>query len=341
MRLPLIAVVIPDQDGLIHDGFRKKKEVLQQYKKEREKMSPFIGRNDKLLAALKLSEEAVVSKNKENKEIALRLTKAIKDLSFEIEEKEKQATELAQVNRELAFQIEEKERKTRELEGVNQELESFSYSVSHDLRAPLRAIAGFSEVLAVDYKDKLDEEGILLFSEITRNVKKMGELIDNLLDFSRLSKQDFFQVEVNVETIVRELIAEQMRLEHREETEVVLKHLPPAKGDKAMLKQLFFNLISNAFKYTGKKEKPVIEIGSYLNNEDRVYYVKDNGAGFDSRYYDKLFGVFQRLHSTNEFDGTGVGLAIVQKIAAKHKGRVWAEGKVGEGASFYISLPLN
>ncbi|SKB55375.1 His Kinase A (phospho-acceptor) domain-containing protein [Salegentibacter holothuriorum] len=296
-------------------------------------------KNEKFSSALELSEQTLLAIDKQKNELALKLAKAVRELSVEIEEKEKNVTELAKVNEQLAFEIKEKEKRTTELEAVNKELEAFSYSVSHDLRAPLRAIAGFSEVLSADYNEELDEDAKLYFSEIIRNVKKMGDLIDNLLDFSRLSKQNFFRVSVNVEEIIRDLITDQNEMESEREVSVEVKSLPVIKGDKNMLKQLFFNIISNAFKYTGKRKDAVIEIGSYLEANQQVYYVKDNGAGFDSRYYNKLFGVFQRLHSSNEFEGTGVGLAIVQKIVSKHDGRVWADGKVGEGACFYIALP--
>lgn len=295
--------------------------------------------NDKLLSALKLSEEALVIRDKEKEQIAVKLAIAVKELYVQIEEKDKQAAELLVVNRELAFQIKEKEKKALELKAVNKELESFTYSVSHDLRSPLRAISGFAEVLVEDYNEHLNDEAQLYFSEITRNVKKMGDLIDNLLDFSRLSKQDFIRVPVNVREIVRNIVAELKELESSRKITIEVQDLPSIKGDKNMLKQLFFNLISNAFKYTGKREKAIIEVGSYFEGAELVYYIKDNGAGFDPRYYNKLFGVFQRLHSSNEFEGTGVGLAIVQKIVSKHDGKVWADGKVGEGACFYVSLP--
>lgn len=296
-------------------------------------------KDEELSSALILSEEALNEKNIEKDIIALKLAIAVKKLSVEIEKKEKNVIELAQVNKELAFQIQEKEKKAQELEAANKELESFSYSVSHDLRAPLRAIAGFSQVLTEDFGEELGEEAKIYFSEITRNVKKMGDLIDNLLDFSRLSKQNLFRVPVNVQEMVQDIIVEQKELLPKKETRIEIKELPAIKGDKNMLKQLFFNIISNAFKYTGKRENAVIEIGSYPEGANHVYYIKDNGAGFDPRYYDKLFGVFQRLHSSNEFEGTGVGLAIVQKIVSKHDGGVWADGKVGEGACFYVSLP--
>ncbi len=293
----------------------------------------------KTMTALELSEEALEAMDEEKNEIAVKLAKAVKELSFQINEKEKRANELVVINEELAYQIREKETRTVELEEANKELEAFSYSVSHDLRAPLRAISGFSEVLAEDYINQLDEEAKILFSEIIRNARKMGELIDNLLEFSRLSKQDIFRDSINMNEIVGNILAEMTNLEPKRQIDLKVQELPKLEGDKNMLKQLFFNLFSNAFKYTGKKERAIIEIGSYARDLEQVFYVKDNGAGFDPRYYNKLFGVFQRLHSSIEFEGTGVGLAIVQKITTKHGGEVWAEGKVGEGACFYVSLP--
>lgn len=292
------------------------------------------------MAALELSELALEAKDEEKNEISIKLAKAVKELSFQISEKEKRAEELLKINEELAYQIREKESRTLELEEVNKELEAFTYSVSHDLRAPLRAISGFSSVLAEDYFDQLDEEARSLFSEIIRNARKMGQLIDNLLEFSRLSRQDIFRGSINMNEIVGNIILDLKKLEPNRIIEINLRELPKVEGDRNMIKQLFFNLLANAFKYTGKKELAEIEVGYYPRNGEQVFFVKDNGAGFDPRYYNKLFGVFQRLHSSMEFEGTGVGLAIVQKITTKHGGEVWAEGKVGEGACFYFSLPL-
>lgn len=293
------------------------------------------------MTALELSEEALEAKDEEKNEIAIKLAKAVKELSFQISEKEKRAEELIKVNEELAYQIREKENKAIELEEVNKELESFSYSVSHDLRAPLRAISGFSEVLVEDHIDQLDEEAKTYFFEIIRNARKMGELIDNLLEFSRLSRQDIFRDTIDTNKLVLSTVTELRKLEPKRKIYINLLELPWIEGDKNMLRQLFYNLVSNAFKYTGKKDEASIEIGSYPRGPEQVFYVKDNGAGFDPCYYNKLFGVFQRLHSSFEFEGTGVGLAIVQKIATKHGGEVWAEGKVNEGACFYVSLPVN
>src|SRR5690606_1253258 len=270
---------------------------------------PVSGNDKRRLTALELSKEALEVMDEEKNEIAVKLARTVKELSFQISEKEKRAEELLKINEELAYQIRQKEIKTSELEEANKELEAFSYSVSHDLRAPLRAISGFSEVLAEDYIEELDDEAKALFSEIIRNARKMGELIDNLLDFSRLSKQDIFRGTVIMNEVVSNIVADLKKLEPNKNIELNLLDLPNVEGERNMLKQAFFNLISNAFKYTGKKENAIIEIGSYTRGLDEVFYVRDNGAGFDERYYNKLFGVFQRLHSSMEFEGTGVGLA--------------------------------
>lgn len=254
---------------------------------------------------------------------------------------EKLAAALAKANQELAHQIKEKEKRTAELEAAVKDLEAFSYSVSHDLRAPLRAINGFSEVLIEDYLHLFDEDGKTIVEEIIANSKKMGQLIDNLLEFSRVGKQHISISTVDMAQLLNNVISELKQLEPNRTFTLTIHPLPKVKGDRNMLKQVFLNLISNAFKYTGKKEEPLIEVGSYTKNDSQVYFVKDNGAGFDMRYYDKLFGVFQRLHSSFEFDGTGVGLAIIHKIVTKHGGKVWAEAKINEGACFYFSLPID
>ncbi len=247
---------------------------------------------------------------------------------------------MIEANRELAFQIQEKAKRAAELEAANKDLESFTYSVSHDLRAPLRAINGFAQVLAEDFGEQLAPEAKELFEEIIANAKKMGQLIDNLLDFSRLGKQQASIGEVSIEKLVRQVISELQVLEPDIKPSITVHPLPNIPGDRNMLYQVFLNLVSNAFKYSSKKDNPQIEIGHYTEPAAVVYYVKDNGAGFDMRYSDKLFGVFQRLHSSHEFEGTGVGLAIIQKIVSKHGGKVWAEGQVDHGATFYVALPL-
>lgn len=272
----------------------------------------------------------------DKEELAAALLLANKALAHQNREMEKRSAELEALNKELAYQIEEKEKRTLELEAAVKELESFSYSVSHDLRAPLRAINGFTQVLVEDYLNRLDEEGKEVLDEIIANSKKMGLLIDNLLEFSRLGKQLPDKAEVNLNQLVTIVVKELKQLEPGRNVNIQIQPLPNVKGDKFMLKQVLVNLISNALKYTSKKPEARIEIGA---SPDNTIYVKDDGAGFDMRYYDKLFGVFQRLHSGNEFEGNGVGLAIIQKIILKHGGKVWGEGKVNEGACFYISLP--
>lgn len=221
------------------------------------------------------------------------------------------------------------------LEGINKELESFSYSVSHDLRAPLRAINGFALMLDEDYRDRLDVEGRRLLGVVRANAESMARLIDDLLAFSRLSKTALVSATVDMNVLVREVLTEIGNVA----ADIRIGVLPQARGDRALLKQVWANLIGNAIKYSAKVVAPVVTIaGAKTPDGDCAYRIEDNGAGFDMRYYDKLFGVFQRLHSASEFPGTGVGLAIVHRIVTRHGGRVWAEGQVGSGAVFHFTL---
>jgi PAS domain S-box-containing protein len=224
------------------------------------------------------------------------------------------------------------------LEASNKDLESFSYSVSHDLRSPLRAIDGFSRILGEDYAGKLDDEGRRLLNVIRDSSQNMGRLIDELLEFSRLGRKPLSIGEIDMKHLVEEVLIELQSAGERP-PRLVLGALPPARGDATLLRQAWSNLLDNAIKFSGNRERPVIEVSGHENGAECVYCVKDNGVGFDMQYYDKLFGVFQRLHSEVEFRGTGVGLAIVQRIVTRHGGRVWAEGKVNEGATFYFALP--
>ncbi len=225
-----------------------------------------------------------------------------------------------------------------QLQAVNKELEAFSYSVSHDLRAPLRAVNGYAKILQEDYAEKIDEDGISVLQAIMNNSKKMGVLIDDLLAFSRLGRKEIAASEINMNALVH-VVRNEILNGDEKETEFKVEQLPPALGDQSLIRQVWVNLISNAIKYSQHKPRPLIEIGALSNGSAVEYYVKDNGAGFDMQYYDKLFGIFQRLHSQEEFEGTGIGLAIVQKIISRHNGTVRAEGKVNEGACFYFSLP--
>jgi signal transduction histidine kinase len=247
-----------------------------------------------------------------------------------------QANLLARV-KEHAAELESRVRaRTAELEAANQELESFSYSVSHDLRAPLRAVDGYARMLEEDYHERLDEEGQRLLRVVRDSSARMGRLIDDLLAFSRLSRQEPAARRVDMAALVAEAAAE-ARGESRAALE--LAPLPDADADRAMLKQVWLNLVGNAFKYSAKRADARVEIGAREEVGEVVYWVRDNGVGFDMRYAAKLYGVFQRLHRAEEFPGTGVGLAIVQRVVMRHGGRVWAESKLGEGACFYFSLP--
>lgn len=241
---------------------------------------------------------------------------------------------------ELEFRMDQLNSLNHELEYANQELDSFSYSVSHDLRAPLRAISGYSQVLVEDYSEQLDEYGKNTIEVIVRNATRMSALIDDLLTFSKVGKQNIAKVSLSMNDIFSNVINDLLDDEKRKRCEFNIGELGTVEADGSMIKQVVTNLVSNAIKYSGKKEKSIIEIGSYLKDDMAVFYVKDNGAGFDMKYYDKLFGVFQRLHSGAEFEGTGVGLALVQRIIKKHKGDLWAEARPEEGATFSFSLPL-
>lgn len=227
--------------------------------------------------------------------------------------------------------------RTSQLQHSNAELESFSYSVSHDLRAPLRGINGYARILKEDLSDRLGNEGNLLADKIIRNAEMMGQLIDDLIDFSKLNSKPLQHHPVNMTELVNRCVQETVPVDDKRYT-VDVRPLPECNGDANLLKQVWMNLIGNAVKYSSKKEQPHIEIG-FCNGGTNCYYVKDNGAGFDMRYADKLFGVFQRLHSNKDFEGTGVGLALTQRIVHRHGGIVKGEGRPGEGATFYFQIP--
>ncbi len=230
--------------------------------------------------------------------------------------------------------------RTAQLEAANTELESFSYSVSHDLRAPLRAIDGYGRILVEDYNDRLDAEGRRVLGVISAETRRLGRLIDELLAFSRLGRQPLKLETLAPHTLVSRALAELHAAQEGRHIAWTIGDLPACQGDPTLLLQVWVNLLSNAIKFTGKQESAIIEIGSRPESDGQVaYYVTDNGVGFDMKYAAKLFGVFQRLHAADEFEGTGVGLALVQRIVHRHGGRVWAEGKVNAGATFHFSLP--
>jgi light-regulated signal transduction histidine kinase (bacteriophytochrome) len=225
-----------------------------------------------------------------------------------------------------------------ELKAANKELEAFAYSVSHDLRAPLRAIDGFSRVLMTKFASNLEGDALRYLGLVRENTQQMGELIDDLLAFSRLSRQSLNKQLVDPRELVRIALHDLLKDQADQAIEVKIGDLPQFVADPNLLRQVFVNLLSNAVKYSSKRDRPRIEVGCLERDGEHVYFVKDNGVGFDMQYADKLFGVFQRLHPADEFEGTGVGLAIIHRIITRHGGRVWAEAEVDKGAAFYFTL---
>ncbi|MEN6622056.1 MAG: ATP-binding protein, partial [Smithella sp.] len=225
------------------------------------------------------------------------------------------------------------------LEDANRELESFSYSVSHDLRAPLRTIDGYIRMIMKRQKDKFDEKTRRQFDQVREGAKSMERLIDDLLAFSRLGQQGINLKPFDMSQLIEETWDELKINNPDRNMSLDIKPMPSGWGDRALIKQVLVNILSNAIKFTRTRDMAIIEAGGWEEEKENVYYVKDNGIGFDMQYQEKLFGVFQRLHSTSEYEGTGIGLALVARVIHKHGGRVWAEGKVGEGATFYFTLP--
>jgi PAS domain S-box-containing protein len=231
--------------------------------------------------------------------------------------------------------------RTAELEVANRELEAFAYSISHDLRAPLRAIDGFSRKVVANYGAALGEEGRRLLQVVRDNAQKMGNLIDDLLAFSGIGRREIAAQALDMERMVKGVVDEIRAAEPQRAIAFAFSPLLNIRGDAAMIRQVWVNLLTNAVKFTRIRALAHIEIGGRIEGTDALYWVKDDGAGFDERYAEKLFGVFQRLHRQDEFEGTGVGLAIAQRIIQRHKGRIWGEGKPDAGATFFFALPLS
>jgi signal transduction histidine kinase len=286
-------------------------------------------------AMLTQIQERDTALQKAHDDLEKRVEERTKALQLEIVERKRAEREIHKLNEELEQRVLQR---TAQLEAANKELEAFAYSVSHDLRAPLHTIEGFSRALLKNYLDRLDARGQSYLQRVRAASQRMAHLIDDLLSLSHLTRIDIHRVTVDLSALARTIATELQEAQPRRRVEFEIADGLTAYGDMRLLRVMLENLLGNAWKYTGKRLQAKIEVGTIVYGGTRAYFVRDNGAGFDMAYADKLFGAFQRLHGVDEFEGTGVGLATVQRIIHRHGGQIWAEGAVDQGATFYFTL---
>lgn len=316
----------------LEDSYRATLNILEDFEEEKEKLKLF------QQATMNLLEDF----DEERRRFQLIQTATLNLLEDVNEERNKlddTRSALTNILDDVEIERVKAEKAKTLLETANKELEAFSYSVSHDLRAPLRAISGFSDAVIEDYAPRLDDQGKRYLGLIAENANKMGQLIDDLLSFSRLGRQEIRKTEIDMRALAKTVFEEISAQSPGRKIKFIIRSLPCVYGDKAMIQQVLTNLFSNAVKFTRPMNTALIEFGYAPEAVKNTFYVKDNGVGFDMQYVNKLFGVFQRLHAVTEFEGTGVGLALVHRIIARHGGQVWAQGKVNQGAVFYFTLP--